>query len=166
MNELSGLSVELRALSGHRCLFPRFGELLQKYMAAYPSEDSGMEPLADETGPHTTNHSQGWHNGLRHQFQHSPHPRFSFFLVRLLEMRYATFLEIRRVQRGKVLRPANEEVIRNNAQIDLAKAELNVWLQTLYANFPADNVPILVDRVIQYLDSRCGATFAWSALVL
>lgn len=87
---------------------------------------------------------EGWHNGLRHTFQHVPHPELGMFLKKILDQLKVATVRRRGLSSGTIepVRPSATDVKRNE-EIAEAKATLNRQMNSF---------GVIDDHLIFFLD--------------
>jgi hypothetical protein len=107
-------------------------------------------PIPLLPGPRTTNHAEGWHNRLNHDFGH-PHPAFNKFLHWLQEAHHANQVRIRQLQNDHQPRLRNPTYVRVDRNIAKRKIEFRRERELLPVNGGQNEIMLLAEAYLRYI---------------
>ncbi len=112
----------------------------------------------DRTGPRTTNHAEGYHNGLRSVFETRRQPPLGVFMGKMREVHHEIRSRVKQLERGAEPNPRRATYIQNDLNLEAAKQSLLHWLQqnipagVHIAQYTAQTTHNLCARLLRHLD--------------
>ncbi len=109
----------------------------------------------DHDGPRTTNHAEGYHNGLRHVFDRR-RPSLGVYLGTMQGVQNEIRNRIRQLQLGAAphQRRRSSTYVRNDHNINLAKEALQDWIDTVHEPALQNALPDIPPDIQQNLLAR------------